>query len=73
MNIALKKFHEKPLTASQFRSNEQCVKNLIFKDQAYLFPRGIPGSAPYWQVYVRSNSDGATTWNPILVFDFSMR
>ena len=49
INIALKKLHGQPLTASQFRSNEQCVKNLIFKDQTYLFLRGIPGSPPYWQ------------------------
>ena len=37
INIALKKLHGQRLTASQFRSNEQSVKNLIFKDQAYLF------------------------------------
>ena len=52
INIALKKLHGQPLTASQFRSNEQCVKNLIFKDQAYLFLRGIPGSPPYWQKFM---------------------
>ena len=49
INIALKKLHG---TASQFRSNEQCVKNLIFKDQAYLFLRSIPGSPPYWQKFM---------------------
>ena len=52
INIALKKLHGQPLTASQFRSNEKCVKNLIFKDQAYLFLRGIPGSPPYWQKFM---------------------
>ena len=52
INIALKKLQGQPLTASQFRSNEQCVKNLIFKDQAYLFLRGIPGSPPYWQKFM---------------------
>ena len=52
INIALKKLHGQALTASQFRSNEQCVKNLIFKDQAYLFLRGIPGSPPYWQKFM---------------------
>ena len=52
INIALKKLHGQPLTASQFRSNDQCVKNLIFKDQAYLFLRGIPGSPPYWQKFM---------------------
>ena len=52
INIALKKLHGQPLTASQFRSNEQCVKNLIFRDQAYLFLRGIPGSPPYWQKFM---------------------
>ena len=52
INIALKKLHGQTLTASQFRSNEQCVKNLIFKDQAYLFLRGIPGSPPYWQKFM---------------------
>ena len=52
INIALKKLQGQPLTALQFRSNEQCVKNLIFKDQAYLFLRGIPGSPPYWQKFM---------------------
>ena len=52
INIALKKLQGQPLTASQFRSNEQCVKNLIFKDQAYLFLRSIPGSPPYWQKFM---------------------
>ena len=52
INIALKKLQGQPLTASQFRSNEQYVKNLIFKDQAYLFLRGIPGSPPYWQKFM---------------------
>ena len=52
INIALKKLQGQPLTASQFRSNEQCVKNLISKDQAYLFLRGIPGSPPYWQKFM---------------------
>ena len=28
------------------------MKNLIFKDQAYLFLRGIPGSPPYWQKFM---------------------
>ena len=52
INIALKKLHGKSLTASHFRSNEQCLKNLIFKDQAYLFLRGILGSPPYWQKFM---------------------
>ena len=52
INIALKKLHGQPVTASQIRSNEQCMKNLIFKDQAYLFLRGIPGSPPYWQKFM---------------------
>ena len=52
INIALKKLYGQSVTASQFRSNEQCVKNLIFKDQAYLFLRGIPGSPPYWQKFM---------------------
>ena len=52
INIALKKLHGQPLTASQFSSNKQSVKNLIFKDQAYLFLRGIPGSPPYWQKFM---------------------
>ena len=37
INIALKKLHGQQLTASRFKSSEQCVKNLIYKDQAYLF------------------------------------
>ena len=52
INIALKKLHRQLVTASQFKSNEQCVKNLIFKDQAYLLLRGIPGSLPYWQKFM---------------------
>lgn len=50
ITIALKKLHSQPVTASQFRAaNDQYVKNLIFKEQAYLFLRNIPGSPPYWQ------------------------
>ena len=52
ITIALKKLHGRPITASEFRSNEQCVKNLMFKDQAYLFLRNIPGSPPYWQKFM---------------------
>ena len=52
INVALKKMCGKRLTASEFRSNEECVKKLIFKDQAYLFLRAIPGSPPYWQKFM---------------------
>ena len=52
INIALKRLQGRPITASQLRSNEQCLKNMIFKDQAYLFLRGIPGSPPYWQKFM---------------------
>ncbi|XP_078375419.1 uncharacterized protein LOC144658809 isoform X2 [Oculina patagonica] len=52
INIALKKLHGQPVTASQFRSNEPFLKNMIFKDQAYLFLRSIPGSPPYWQKFM---------------------
>ena len=37
INIALKKLYGQSLTASQFRSNEQCVKNLIFKARHIFF------------------------------------
>lgn len=49
INIALKKIHGQPLTASQIRSNPQSLQNLICQDQAYLFLRQIPGTPPYWQ------------------------
>ncbi|KAL9977715.1 hypothetical protein ACROYT_G015152 [Oculina patagonica] len=52
INIALKKLHGQPVTALQLKSNQQYVKNLIFKDQAYLFLRNIPGSPPYWQKFM---------------------
>ena len=74
INIALKKLQGQPLTASQFRSNEQCVKNLIFKDQAYLFSVRYPRkSTVLAKVYIRSNSNGTTTWNSNVVFDFIVR
>ena len=52
ISIALRKLHGQAVTASQFRSNDQYIKNLIFKDQAYLFLRNIPGSPPYWQKFM---------------------
>ena len=52
INIALKKVHGQPVTASQVRSNTQVLQNLISQDQAYLFLRQIPGSPPYWQKFM---------------------
>ena len=53
INIALKKIHGQPLTASQIRSiDAQNLQNLICQDQAYLFLRQIPGSPPYWQRFM---------------------
>ena len=53
INIALKKMHGEPLTASQIRSNNmQNLQNLIFQDQAYLFLRQIPGTPRYWQKFM---------------------
>ena len=53
INIALKKMHGQPLTASQIRSNNmQNLQNLICQDQAYLFFRHIPGTPPYWQKFM---------------------
>ena len=52
INIALKKVLGHSLTASQVRSNKQILQNLISQDQAYLFLRQIPGSAPYWQKFM---------------------
>ena len=53
INIALKKMHGQPLTASQIRSNNmQILQNLICQDQAYLFLRQIPGTPPYWQKFM---------------------
>ena len=52
INIAMKKIHEQPLTASSIRSDREHLENLISKDQAYLFMRQIPGSPPYWQKFI---------------------
>lgn len=52
INIALKKVHGQSMTASQVRSNNQILQNLISQDQAYLFLRQIPGSPPYWQKFM---------------------
>lgn len=52
INIALKEVLGHSLTASQVRSNKQILQNLISQDQAYLFLRQIPGSAPYWQKFM---------------------
>ena len=52
INIALKKIHGQPVTASQIRSNPQSLQNLICQDQAYLFLRQIPGTPPYWQKFM---------------------
>ena len=52
INIALKKIHGQPITASQIRSNPQSLQNLICQDQAYLFLRQIPGTPPYWQKFM---------------------
>ena len=52
INIALKKIHSQPISASQLRSNAQSVQNLICQDQAYLFLRQIPGTPPYWQKFM---------------------
>ena len=52
INIALKKVHDQPVTASHIRSNVQTLQNLICQDQAYLFLRQIPGTPPYWQRFM---------------------
>ena len=52
MNIALKKVHGQSVTASQLRNNPERLTNLICQDQAYLFLRQIPGTAPYWQKFM---------------------
>ena len=52
INIALKKFPGKPVTASHIRSSVQTLQNLICQDQAYLFLRQIPGTPPYWQRFM---------------------
>ncbi|XP_044169485.1 uncharacterized protein LOC114973474 [Acropora millepora] len=52
INIALKKVHGKPVTASHIRSSVQTLQNLICQDQAYLFLRQIPGTPPYWQRFM---------------------
>lgn len=51
INIALTKVHGQSITASHLKSNVQSL-NLIFKDQAYLFLRQIPGTPPYWQKFM---------------------
>ena len=67
VSMALKKLSGQTVTASQIRSNDACVRNLIFKDQAYLFLRDVPGSAPYWQKFMFQvmsmvNQLGVPTW-----------
>ena len=52
INIAIKKIQSQPISASQLRSNEQSLQNLICQDQAYLFLRQIPGTPPYWQKFM---------------------
>ncbi|KXJ13769.1 ATP-dependent DNA helicase PIF1 [Exaiptasia diaphana] len=52
INIALKKIHSQPISASQLRSNAQSFQSLICQDQAYLFLRQIPGTPPYWQKFM---------------------
>ena len=52
INIALKKVHGQSVTASQLRNNLERLTNLICQDQAYLFLRQIPGTAPYWQTFM---------------------
>ena len=52
INIALKKIHDQPVTASHIRSSVQTLQNLICQDQAYLFLRQIPGTPPYWQRFM---------------------
>ena len=43
INIALKKIHGQPVTASEIKSDVNKLKGLICQDQAYLFLREIPG------------------------------
>ena len=54
MNIALRKIHGRTMKASQLKSNnaQGLIKDLISKDQAFLFLRHIPGSPPYWQRFM---------------------
>ena len=52
ISIALKKLRGQMVTASQLRSGDQYIKQLVFKDQAYLFLRDIPGSPAYWQKFL---------------------
>ena len=52
INIALKKIHGQPVTASQIKSDVNKLKGLICQDQAYLFLRQIPGTPPYWQKFM---------------------
>ena len=52
INIALKKVHGQSVTASQLRNNPERLTNLICQDQACLFLRQIPGTAPYWQKFM---------------------
>ena len=52
INIALKKIQSQPISASQQRSNEQILQNLVCQDQAYLFLSQIPGTPPYWQKFM---------------------
>ena len=52
ISIAMKIVIGQQMTASSIRTNKQKLTNLIFKDQAYLLMRQIPGSPPYWQKFM---------------------
>ena len=53
INIALKRYLGKPLTASQVRNLDSgTMHHMIFSDQAYYFMKNILGSPPYWKNFL---------------------
>ena len=76
INIALKKIHGQPLTASQVRSiDAPNLRNLIYQDQAYyfIFETNIRFPVLLATVYVWNNSYDKTTRNTNMVYNFILR
>ena len=67
ISIALKKLRGQLVTASQLRSGEQYIKQLVSKDQSFPFLRDIPGSPAYRQKFLFEglamvNNLGVPSW-----------
>ena len=52
INIALKKIQGQSITPSQIKSDVNKLRSLVCQEQACLFLRQIPGTPPYWQMFM---------------------